>query len=89
MRGPRRHGWAVAIVLAVLAQLLPMASRPVAAGVIEPGFQLATIISGLDTPTALAFAPDGRIFVTERAGIIKAFDSVSDSTPTTVVDLST
>ena len=60
-----------------------------AASVIEPGFQVATIISGLDTPTAMAFAPDGRIFVAERDGVIKAFDSENDPTPTTVVDLST
>jgi glucose/arabinose dehydrogenase len=29
------------------------------------------VASGLDTPWALAFAPDGRLFVTERAGRIR------------------
>jgi glucose/arabinose dehydrogenase/PKD repeat protein len=66
-----------------------MAAGGAAATVIEPGFQVATIISGLNTPTALAIAPDGRIFVTELAGIVKEFDGANDSTPTTVVDLST
>lgn len=89
LRGPRRHGWVVAMCLALFGQFLPLASQPAAAAtVIEPGFQLATIITGLNTPTALAFAPDGRIFVAERAGKILEFDSASDPTPTTVVDLS-
>ena len=85
----RSRGLAVGACFALLAQALPMAAQGAAAAVIEPGFQVATIASGLNTPTALAIAPDGRIFVTELAGIVKEYDSASDSTPTTVVDLST
>ena len=50
------------------------------------GFQLATVWSGFNTPTAIAFTPNGRVFVTERAGIIKTFDSVADSTATIAAD---
>jgi len=35
---------------------------------------LETLASGLDTPWAMAFAPDGRIFVTERPGRIRVID---------------
>ncbi len=85
----RSRTLATAACLALLAQAMPMAVRPVAATVVEPGFQVATIASGLDTPTAVAIVPDGRIFVTERAGRVLEFDNASDPTPTTVVDLST
>src|SRR4029078_12380727 len=47
------------------------------------------VASGLDTPTAIAFAPDGRYFVAERGGVVVEYDAPTDSTPTTVVDLST
>ena len=44
---------------------------------------------GFVNPTAVRFAPDGRAFVAEKRGIVKAFDSIADTTPTTVIDLRT
>lgn len=35
------------------------------------GFAEQVFATGLDSPTALAFAPDGRLFVTEQAGTIE------------------
>jgi glucose/arabinose dehydrogenase len=35
------------------------------------------------------FAKDGRIFVAQKSGMIKVFDNLSDTTPTTFADLST
>ncbi len=52
------------------------------------GFQDTVALSGLDAPTAVRFSPDGRIFVAEEAGVVKEYDSLTDPTPTTVVDLS-
>ena len=37
----------------------------------SPRFTIETVATGLVTPWALAFAPDGRIFVTERLGRIR------------------
>ena len=38
------------------------------------GFQnIPLLTDGLDNPTALAFAPDGRLFITEQTGKIKIF----------------
>ena len=37
---------------------------------------------------AMRFAPDGRVFVAEKSGRIKVFDSLSDPTPTVFADLS-
>ena len=52
-----------------------------------PGFQETTAFSGLDAPTAVRFAPDGRVFVAEKRGAIKVFDSLGDTTPTVFADL--
>ena len=39
-----------------------------------PDFNVETIARGLDTPWAMDFAPDGRIFVTERPGRIRTIE---------------
>ena len=53
----RSRAYAIAACVAMLAQALPMGTGVALATVIEPGFQVATIVSGLDTPTAIGFAP--------------------------------
>ena len=53
----------------------------------HPGFQEVAVLQGLTNPTAFQFAPDGRIFVAEKSGLIKVFDSLTDTTPTTFADL--
>jgi len=54
-----------------------------------PGFSDTTVVSGLTFPTAVRFAPDGRIFVAEKQGLIKVFDNLADTTPSTYADLRT
>jgi glucose/arabinose dehydrogenase len=54
-----------------------------------PGFQETVAFSGLTQPTSVRFSPDGRVFVAEKSGLIKVFDGLSDSTPTTFADLRT
>ncbi|AQZ67377.1 hypothetical protein BKM31_43255 [[Actinomadura] parvosata subsp. kistnae] len=52
-------------------------------------FQKQTVFSGLTNPTNVEFAPDGRVFVAEKGGYIKVFDSLTDTTPTVFADLRT
>jgi glucose/arabinose dehydrogenase/PKD repeat protein len=59
------------------------------ASALPTGFQEEIAFSGLNTPTAVRFASDGRVFVAEKSGIIKVFDNLSDSTPTVFADLRT
>ena len=75
----------------VLATLLLVAfgQSQNAGAALPPGFQESVAFSGLDHPTALRFSPDGRIFVAEKNGRIKVFDSLADTTPTLFADLST
>lgn len=37
------------------------------------GFTTVQVTAGLNSPTALAFAPDGRIFITQQNGVIRVF----------------
>ncbi len=59
------------------------------ASVVTPGFQETIAYSGLSNPTNIRFAADGRVFVAEKSGRIKVFDSLADTTPTTFGDLNT
>src|SRR4051794_39637147 len=61
----------------------------VAAAAVPPGFTESVAFSGLTAPTAIRFAADGRVVVAEKGGRVKVFDSLSDSTPTVLADLST
>ena len=47
------------------------------------------MFSGLVNPTVVRFSIDGRIFVAEKSGLIKVFDSLTDTTPTVFADLQT
>jgi len=38
---------------------------------LQPGFEAAAVATGLDQPTAAAFAPDGRLFILEKAGTVR------------------
>ena len=65
------------------------ATRAAAGGVPPSGFSDVVAISGLVEPTTVAFAADGRVFVAEKSGLIKVFDSLADTTPTVFADLRT
>ncbi len=54
-----------------------------------PNFQESTPISGLTNPTAIRFSQDGRVFVAEKSGLIKVYDSLSDPSATVFADLRT
>jgi glucose/arabinose dehydrogenase len=54
--------------------------------VLPPGFTETTVWSGL-YPTVLRFAPDGKVFVGDKDGLVYEFDSVDDPTPTVFADL--
>jgi glucose/arabinose dehydrogenase len=63
------------------------ASTTSLAATVPSGFHDSVLYSGLTQPTNVAFADNGRIFVAEKRGTIKVFDSVDDPTPTPYADL--
>lgn len=74
------------VILLVMLTLFPAAPDPLQAQ--SPGFQVAkgfvaeTIVVKLKLPTAFAFGPDGRIYITEKEGLVRvAHKGVLQSEP--------
>ncbi|MGI8686027.1 MAG: PQQ-dependent sugar dehydrogenase [Acidimicrobiales bacterium] len=72
-----------------LGATLSSSPAPTTAATVPAGFSEAVVFSGLVNPTAVRFAPDGRVFVAEKRGVIKVFDNLSDPTATVFADLRT
>jgi glucose/arabinose dehydrogenase len=62
-------------------------TSPAVTAAVPTGFSDSAVWTGLNLPTAIAFAPGGKVFVGEKGGIVKVFDSTSDPSSTQVVDL--
>ena len=56
---------------------------------LPPHFHETEVFGDLENPTAVRFAPDGRVFVAEKNGRILVFSGLEDTTPTLFADLST
>ena len=88
--GRRRRALKIfAIGALVIGTLIPLQAAPAVAITLPTGFQEQVVFTGLNQPTNLEFAPDGRIFVAEKRGVVKVFDNLADPTPTVFADLST
>jgi glucose/arabinose dehydrogenase len=58
--------------LRLIPVLLFLSTLPLAAAANLPtGFTETQVAGGLDSPTTMAFAPDGRLFVTEQGGTLR------------------
>ncbi|MEU3627890.1 PQQ-dependent sugar dehydrogenase [Amycolatopsis coloradensis] len=87
---PRRSRRTLAVgVIAPLVGALAVAlvAAAPAQAAVPAGFTDTVAIGGLSSPTTAAFAPDGRVFIAEKSGLVKVFDSLSDTTPTVFADL--
>jgi glucose/arabinose dehydrogenase len=73
----------------VAGTLTATLAAPTAGAAVPTGFTDTAVISGLSSPTNAVFAPDGRVFVSEKSGLVKTFDSISDTTATVTADLRT
>src|SRR5438045_4669783 len=78
----------MAAVLSGAALVSQAGPGPAGASTLPTGFRDSVVLSGLTNPTVLQFAPDGRIFVGQKNGVIKVFQSLTDRNPVTVADLS-
>jgi glucose/arabinose dehydrogenase len=77
----------LALMLTSLTTLVLSTAPAARAATLPTGFQESTVFSGLQNPTVVRFAADGRVFVAEKRGVIKVFDSLSDPTPDVFADL--
>jgi hypothetical protein len=74
------------LIAALVSLLAPVSA---AGATLPPGFQEEVVFGGLVDPTVVRFSPDGRVFVAEKSGLVKVFDSLADTTPSTYADLRT
>jgi len=76
-------------VLSLALALAGLGAVAAEAGALElpPGFRDEKVLGGLQEPTSVRFAPDGRVFVAEKAGRVVVFDDLEDPTPTEFADL--
>lgn len=75
----RNHGSGSTLVLTVLLAAGPaLAATPVA------GFTDTPVVSGLSAPTAVAFLPDGRMLVTQKAGALRLVEAGVATTLVTI-----
>ena len=72
-RDSQRSGEIVSnVILFIFTLLLGWSSVGIAhAATVPPGFTDSVVASGLNTPTAMAIAPDGRIFVCQQGGALR------------------
>ena len=92
MSSTRKSRWLGAFLAALVVLGAPLdgiGPGRASAAQLPSGFTESVAFNGLTNPTNLEFAADGRVFVTEKSGNIKVFDSLSDPTPTTFTDLTT
>jgi len=86
----RHRSTIAAVALTLLAPLVLVAvQRTADASTLPSGFRDTVVLSGMTNPTVMQFAPDGRIFVGQKNGVIKVFQSLTDTAPVTFADLST
>jgi glucose/arabinose dehydrogenase/PKD repeat protein len=92
----RSHGRSAGVVVAFAVAALGLPGCFGSPGPPGPGspaelarFQDTVVFQGLTNPTVVQFSPDGRVFVGEKSGIVKVFDNLADTTPTTFADLRT
>jgi glucose/arabinose dehydrogenase len=72
-RDEHRSGQLVSfVVLFIVVSVLASSSVEVAyTATVPPGFTDSLVAAGLTNPTAMALAPDGRIFVCEQGGTLR------------------
>ena len=78
--------FATAMVACLIALFVPALAG---ATTLPSGFTQTTAIAGLTKPMDVEIAPNGRIFVAEKSGIVKTYDSIADTTATIAADLRT
>src|SRR5690349_7133205 len=65
------------------------AAAPLAAQTLPPGFVVSDTITGLNQPSAVRFARDGRVFVAEQSGRLWVYPAITGGTRVSVADLRT
>ena len=77
----------IAAALAAVAAACTFSAPALAADYTDTNFHEDTIVGGLTIPTTAAWAPDGRVFIAEKSGLLKVLNP-GESSATTILDIS-
>ena len=80
---PFTGGLVLATALAILL------ATPAVGAILPAGFHDSIAFEEIPEPTAVSFAPDGRVFVAEKSGKILVYSGLGDEDPETFADLRT
>ncbi len=61
---------------------------PATAATLPANFEERTVVSGLTAPTAVAWAPDGRMFVAQKGGKVRVVTAAGNLVSAPVIDIS-
>jgi glucose/arabinose dehydrogenase len=89
LRSPRYYTLLLILITSAISIVYLLPPTRVQSLIQTGSFKDSITISGLKNPTAVRFSPDGRVFVAEKSGLIKVFDSLSDPEPVIFADLRT
>ncbi|MDX6286976.1 MAG: hypothetical protein QOG53_2461 [Frankiales bacterium] len=67
----RRLALALSLVVSIGAAVVASAPQAAGAAALPPGFAETQVATGLVGPTAMTFAPDGRLFITQQGGQLR------------------
>ena len=76
----------IALLVAWIAT--PLGAPAARAATLSAGFEERTVASGLTAPTAVDWAPDGRMFVAEKAGRVRVVTAAGTLLSTPLLDIS-
>lgn len=79
----------IAVAVLVLLAFLVGPSESASAADVPTGFRDDVVFAGLEEPTSVRFADDGRVFVAEKPGRVLVYEDLGDSAPTVFADLRT
>jgi glucose/arabinose dehydrogenase len=86
-RSAGRNLSSIIMSLALVCGSIVLGPPVQASHIVPSGFEVDPVVTGLDTPVAISFAKDGRMFVAEKAGVVRVFKDGS-LLPTPFVDIS-
>lgn len=72
-----RRSAAGVLAVALVAASLVLPASGAGAAPLPDGFSAAVVFSGLEMPTAMAFSPDGKVYVAEKGGRIYVYPNAS------------
>src|SRR5947209_5464480 len=78
---------AIFVVLCAAVWAWPVAAARADGTFTDPAFESVTLASGLDFPTTVTWAPDGRMFIAEKFGYVRVVQADGTLQANPIIDI--